>query len=108
MSYHEHKGMGKGLRVVTHGLTPQEEYKLRQPGVHNPEANQCNPLGKAGSERVEQNPTHPANRKKNRKYSSRSDEKLKQALAEDLATRGIASRANEVSSTKKSTTESND
>lgn len=86
---HEHKGMGKGLRVVTQGQTIQDEYMTRQPGVHNPETNQCNPLGKAGSERKEQNPSHPETRKKARKYSSRSDDKLKEAIANDLAKRGL-------------------
>ena len=101
MTVHTHSGMGKGLKVVTQGQTIQDEYITRQPGVHNVSEQQCNPLAKAGSEREDQNPLHPNNRKKARRYSSRSDDKLKQALAEDLATRGIQSNITK-------TTETND
>lgn len=114
----------KGLKVRTIGADPSTEYREREPGIHDPGPQQCNPLGIAGRRNPEQNPLirNPETAEQQKiaevKALREAADKLEAANEKDLKKRNVRTGANELrsstrtkranSTNKQTSTETND
>lgn len=100
----------KGLKVRTIGADPSTDYLSREPGMHDPSSQKCNPLGIAGRRNPEQNPLirNPETAEQQKvaevKALREAADKLEAANEKDLKKRNVRPRTKQ----KTSSTETND